>query len=419
MESQTGRFDGALESWRGLGNQFWVFWTATFFFTAGLFAFSLLHDLYLFDRGFNESFLGTITAAHSVGNMLGALPAGWLAGRLGLRRTLILCFCAAALAFAARVTFSGELALPVLSFVSGSVNTLWFVSLAPAIARLTTEKTRSFAYSVFFASSIGIGVIMGIVAGRMPEWLLQSGFADSDAEAKQTAILLGCGCMLISCWPAAYLKLPGQGRVASHVYPRGPFIILFAAAIAPWYFATGFLNPFFDAYLARHQGMSVKEVGMVFSAGQFAQILAILCAPYVFRRFGTVKGIMAMQVATGLTLGVLWLDPGRTGAAAAYWAYAAFQWMSEPGLFALLMSCVARTEQSGASAINFLVLFGLQAAAGAAAGSGFARFGYPPVLGAAGVVAVISGLLFGVLLRRSEPEPATGAADCPAIPAGP
>jgi predicted MFS family arabinose efflux permease len=76
----------------------------------------------------------------------------------------------------------------------------------------------------------------------------------------------------------------------------------------------------------------------------------------------------------------------------------AFQWMSEPGMFSLLMTRVAPTERSGASALNFLVISSANAIAAAAAGLSFARFGYPVVLAAIAGLALIAAFLFRTLL---------------------
>ena len=86
-------------------------------------------------------------------------------------------------------------------------------------------------------------------------------------------------------------------------------------------------------------------------------------------------------------------------AAAAYTGYMAFQYMSEPGMFTLLMESVAVAERNSASALNFLVTFAGQAIAASAAGWMLARFGYPPVLAAGAAICVAAALLLRGLLR--------------------
>jgi predicted MFS family arabinose efflux permease len=77
-----------------------------------------------------------------------------------------------------------------------------------------------------------------------------------------------------------------------------------------------------------------------------------------------------------------------------------FQYMGEPGVYSLLMNRVPAGQRTGASALNFVVLFGAQAIAAWAAGSAITRVGYPPVLFTAGAMALLAALLFAKLLRE-------------------
>ena len=111
-----------------------------------------------------------------------------------------------------------------------------------------------------------------------------------------------------------------------------------------------------------------------------------------------------MQIVTAVALGMLTLGPPGLLAGAVYAGYMAFQYMSEPGMYSLLMDGVEAPERSGASALNFLVIFGGQAVAAVAAGFGVRKFGYSIVLAAAAVTALIAGVMFRVLLdRRHQP----------------
>jgi len=135
---------------------------------------------------------------------------------------------------------------------------------------------------------------------------------------------------------------------------------------------------------------------------QFAQVIAVLAAPIVLKRLGAISGVMYMQLATAAALGMLTLGPTGVLAGAVYAGYMAFQYMSEPGMYSLLMEGVEAPERSGASALNFLVIFGGQAVAAAAAGVGVRKFGYPIILSVAAVTALIAGVMFRVLLGRGH-----------------
>lgn len=393
---------------RGLGKRFWQFMAAASLFNFGAFVFALLYNLYLLDLGYREGFIGLVTGATAAGSIFATLPAGLLAERWGLRATLSLVFGSGACVFVLRALPIGTGGLLVTAFLGGAVLAVWAVSIAPVIAQLSDEVRRPRAFSAFFGSSIALGILGGLVGGRLPGWLAHA-FALGPMAAKRAALIAAAAFAVLALWPAARLALARPGRSQRKSYPGGPFIRRYLLVLAVWSLATGSFNPFYNAFFSRHLHMPVERIGMVFSAGQAAQVGALLLAPLILRRFGLVAGIAGMQLATGATLACLALTPSASAAAAGFAAYMAAQWMSEPGLYSLLMGRVTEETRTGASALNFLVAFLFQAIAAAGAGAAFVRFGYPAVIGAAAGMAVLSSLLFRRLLAPfRKPLPPSG-----------
>jgi predicted MFS family arabinose efflux permease len=186
-----------------------------------------------------------------------------------------------------------------------------------------------------------------------------------------------------------------------------PLLWRFLIAMAAWHLGTGALNPFFNVFFVRHIRLPVEQVGLVFSGSQIAQVCAILLAPLAFRKFGFTRAISGMQLATAFALLALAMAGGPWWAAAAYAGYMMSQFMSEPGMFTLLMEGVRVGERSSASALNFLVAFSGQALAATAAGWLLKRFDYPPVMTGAAVICVVAALLFRVLLANPKPAAAS------------
>jgi predicted MFS family arabinose efflux permease len=224
--------------------------------------------------------------------------------------------------------------------------------------------------------------------------------ANDKVHAGQGSLLIGCGIAALAAWPASHLRFGTAPPRATRLFPGNPLVFRFLAALAVWGLATGSLNPFFNAYFAQAIHMPVQRIGFVFSAAQFAQVIAMLLAPVVFRKFGLVTGIVYTQILTALTLAGLATGPGASVAALGYMGYSAFQWMSEPGMYSLLMSQVSAPERTGASALNFLVIFSSNAIAAALAGTAISRYGYSPVLGTAALVALFAAALFRALPDR-------------------
>jgi predicted MFS family arabinose efflux permease len=296
---------------------------------------------------------------------------------------------------------SGPLLLG-LAFFGGIASALWAVALPPVVAQLTDETNRAFAFSVVFASGIGFGILAGLVGGHLPSWLLPLSWAHTAVSGKRAALLFACALAALAVWPASRLKFPSTPVAEKKHYPRNPFVVRFFPALAVWSFATGAFNPFFNAYFAHGLGFPVERIGTIFSGAHLAQVLAILAAPAVFRRFGLLAGILYTQVACGAALEWLAAGPHGQGTAIAFACFTSFQWMSEPGMYTLLMSKVRPDERAGASALNLLVIAGSQAIAAAVAGQAFARFGYPSVMTAIGATIFVAAVLFRFRLSGSE-----------------
>src|SRR5262249_35071264 len=141
----------------------------------------------------------------------------------------------------------------------------------------------------------------------------------------------------------------------------------------------------------RAMGFRVESIGLVFTVSQFAQVVAMLLAPILLARMGLSKGIAVTQAAAGLALVALGFSTPVT-AAILYPAFMAFQYMTEPGIFSVLMSGVPGGQRTAASAMNFVVTFSANALAAWIAGSAIAAFGYPPVLTVAGALALLAAL---------------------------
>lgn len=383
--------------WRvnALGRQFWLVLGAAALFNFPLFIFFLHYNLFLLDLGFREDFVGAINSAQRFGGMAGTIPAALIAQRWGLRRTLMATVVAAAAAEVLRAVIGARLPLAALAFASGAVFAVWAVLMAPLVAGAVEEKRRATAFSIFFASLIGIGVFANWLGGVLPSIL----------PGKRAVLLLAGGASALAVFPALRLKEFVRAPAGSRVYPRSRFLVLFLAAFAVWHLATGLFNPLNNVYL-RHAGFSDHAIGGTFAVSQAFQVVAMLLSPLVIRRFGLLNGIVLMIGATAVGLGALAAEPAGSAAASAFILYMAFQWMSEPGLNTLLMNQVGERERSGASALNYIVAFGAQALAAFAGGVWVTRYGYGPALAAAATLAVVAALLFRALLRpRPDTDP--------------
>ncbi|MEO8371627.1 MAG: MFS transporter [Candidatus Solibacter sp.] len=397
---------GARWWWRTnqFGARFWLFVLAAVLFNTALFIFYLLYNLYLVELGFGMGIVGEISAAARAGSLAGTLPGAWIAHRFGLRAALAGTIGATAAIILARSVIAQPLALSALAFAGGAAFAVWAVAMAPVIAAAVGERRRTQAFSLFFAIMFATGIAGNWVAGLLPGVL----------GGTQPALLFSGALAALALWPALRLQtaVPEYG---SRIYPRDRFLLRFLAPFALWHLATGAFNPFGNVYFSQLK-FRVEEIGVIFSGGQVVQVIAVLYAPMLIRRFGLATGIAVMMAATAMTLGGLAAQFSAEAAVVGYAAYMAFQWMSEPGLNTLLMNHVEERERAGASdgqplvdrhsmragasALTYLVAFGAQAVAAYAAGQLMERFGFGPVLAGAAVLAALAALGFRLGLDR-------------------
>jgi MFS family permease len=408
LTPETGNVS-RVSGWRGsknLGRPFFVFLAASCLFNIGMFMFVLLYNLYLLDIGYKEDFLGWMSSMTTAGNLVGTVFAVLLNRLIGLQRSVVVCFAATATIAAMRSLVVGEVALLGMAFTAGLFFALWAISITVVVAQITTPETRPFAFSIYLATVIGIGIIADPVGGHLPLWLNSLFGPTSDAQSKQWALLLSAAIVSLAVLPAMYLRLPQAMKEKRATYPRSSFVVRFLIAVAVLNIATAAFNPFSSAYFSLYLKMPVEQIGLVFSGSQLAQVVAILLSPLILKKFGLVWGIVYMEMAAGISLATLATGPPAMLAVLGFAGYTAFQWMDEPAMESLLMTKVEPHERSGATALMYMVIFASGAVTAPLAGKGLTRFGYPAIIGAAAFLLVLGALLFGFLLKRSVNETA-------------
>jgi MFS family permease len=405
---------------KNLSRAFWLFFAVAFFFDAGFSVYVFLFNLYLVDNHFNERAIGLIGGAGLLGSLIGTLPVGEIARRIGLRPVLIFALVAGPLIFSLRAVWVWQPAQLVLAFVGGFSMSAWGVCFIPAVANVTTERNRPAAFSLLFSAGIGTGALGGILCGYLPLWIKSAGFIMEPAEVKRLILLASCGIGLLGMIPLLRLRfakpieteqpaeLKSEGRQWLRRLRVDPFLFRFLPLMALWSAIQASFPPFANIYLSRQLHVPLVEIGVIFSTAQVMQFCMGLLAPVVHRWLGLVNGIVAMQIFIAVALGAMDVAGHGSPAIAFYLAFAGTQWMSSAGLYSLLMNKSRDNDLSTASAMTMFC--NAVAGAGATAGVGilFTRFGYPDVVAGIAVLAFVIAILFRVLLgyanRSAEPQ---------------
>lgn len=388
---------------------FWVYFSAVFFFDAGFCVYFFLFNLYLLDLHFNEQVMGLVGGAMTMGSVLVMLPAGMLSKKTGVRPLLIVCFIAAPVLNAVRAVWMWVPAQIVLALLAGMAISLGTVCYLPTVARFTTEKNRTAAFSLVLSASLGTSAVGGVICGYLPQWLRIVGYAMPAAEVKRLILLTSCGVVLLGLFPVLRLRIPlPQDAEPDQTIPTkpgwlrrwslSPFLVRFVPLMALWSVVLASFTPFSNVYLSGHLHIPMTRIGLIFSSVQILQLGIGLLTPIVFRAFGLMNGIIAIQIAAGVALSALAIAQNVTLAITLYLIFSAVQWMSSPGLYDLLMTETPDQERNTAAAITLFCNALVGSAATAGAGILFTRFGYPPVLFGIAALALSAAMLLRFLI---------------------
>ncbi|MBS1799648.1 MAG: MFS transporter [Acidobacteria bacterium] len=382
-----------------LSHEFWLFFTAAFFFDLGFAVYFFLFNLYLLDYGFNERTMGLVGSALTVGSIVGTIPAGIMAKRAGLWQMLVICFCAAPIAGILRVLFMAQTSQLALAVLAGIAMCLWGVCFSPAVARLTNEENRAFAFSLIFSVSIGSSAIGGLVCGYLPSWLHSWGMSASPLHIKQAILLSASACAALGMVALYRLRIPLTAKAATSSGEKSkhrwnPFLVRFLPVMALWSAVAASFVPFANVYFVRTFQMPLAKLGWIFSAAQVAQLLAGIAAPQLYQRIGRIHGIVVTQAVAALAFGLLAISASSASAVSIYLLLSASQWMSSPGLYSLLMDSVPDDLRSSASSLTMFFNSVMQAATIMLVGASLVHFGYPNVLMALMVAACTGAAMF-------------------------
>jgi MFS family permease len=390
------RFATRVRSWwlvETLGRQFWIFFTAALLFDFGIGLYFFLFNLFLLNLRFDERSMGMISAALTLGNVAGTVPVSILARRFGLQKLLLFCFIAAPTLSICRTLTVWMPAQIGLALLTGVALSSWPVCFAPAIAGLTEESNRVFAFSIAFATGIGTGTLAGFAGGFLPRMLQRVHVVSQSTDGMRLILVAASLVAMIGLWPVSNLKLgisPPSRRDKSPLVH--PYLRRFLPAFAIWSIVTGSFIPFAPVFFQKKVGMSLEHVGEIFAASQLAQFCAVLIAPLLYRKVGSIVGIVYAQIASAGLIIALACSQSTSLAVACYLAYTAVQFTAGPGFYGTLMSRVPEANRSSASAWQNVVGALSQAGSAALTGMLVVRFGYGLVFSANAILAVFAAL---------------------------
>ncbi len=126
---------------------------------------------YAHSLGYRPDFIGVLNAASAVGALIGAVPTGLLADRIGHKPVLLVSAVLTPLFLAAIGLVTSAPLLLLFSFLQGVGATAYWVTNIPLLIENTTERQRVgvLAFNSFLL--LGVGALGNLLGGAIPEFV--------------------------------------------------------------------------------------------------------------------------------------------------------------------------------------------------------------------------------------------------------
>ena len=175
----------------------------------------LFFNFYMLQSGYTREFLGLVNSMPSAAALIFSIFIGRFSDRIGRKAALMLGIGLATLSMLAQVTFRQPAIIVAAAFLTGIFNTLFLVSQAPLMMKLSDARNRTMLFSLNYGLQTISGAVGNIFAGQLPAMFgLLLSVQEHSATAYQavlvTSILVGTTSMI----PLWFMKEPRAGLAA-------------------------------------------------------------------------------------------------------------------------------------------------------------------------------------------------------------
>jgi MFS family permease len=293
----------------GLPRPFWVLWAGTIVNRLGQFVEPFLALYLVRGRGLSLGLTGLMVTCFGAGSFLSQPLGGWLADRIGRRRTMVGGLWATSAALGLLAISRPLWAIGVTAALTGLATDLYRPAASAAVADLVpaADRPRAFAL-VYWAINLGVSVsgVLGGVLATHGWWLL---FTLDALTTAGFAVLVARGVPETAPEPEPDAD-PGGYRVV--------FADRLAVALSLLTFVSG--TVYLQAYIAlplamSRDGLSPAAYGLAYAVNP---VVVLLVQPLTLRRLSRLPPTR-VYASSAFVLGVGF---GLTALAHSIWAYA-------------------------------------------------------------------------------------------------
>ena len=388
----------------------WYFLIGNFFAGFGFTGFSLLFNLYLKASGKGEGTIGHVLSTGTYATVLMIFPAAYLVRKMSIRPIMLIVPVAMSAGYAIAIQAETMQMIMTGIAISGFAGAFSSVIGGPLLMQSSGETERTHLFSINHAVALLSGITGNLVAGKLPDILVQENI--SLATGYRYAIFIHLLIALFSLYfysriRVRHISFSDNGEDEQGVFRfriKTPKKILAYLAIPPMMvgLGAGMTIPFLNLYFKTRFEMSSNNIGMLFALAQLFTIGGALVAPMLARKFGMIMSVILSQIISLPFLLILGLSHYLPLAIAAFLIRNALMNMSAPISSNFSMEAVHpddRSITSGLLSLAWLFTWGITANIG---GYFIENFGYELPFAFTMMFYILSSYLYYRLLLPVE-----------------
>jgi len=382
----------------------------TIIFGAALGVRRLLFNFFVLSLGYDEALLGSLITVNNLTALISALPMGYLADRLGRKKSLIGSAVLVSISIVVMVIFPSPSMFMLTNFIMGLGMSLSSVTMGPFLMENSGEKERTYLFSFSSGLNTAAGFVGNWVGGYLPGWMGAYLLVNAlSAEAYGSAMIVIAVISVAGIIPLILFKPqklePGErSSIASLEYIK-EHAGQFSKLVIPMLITSigaGLIMPFMNVFFRNVHMQSDSQIGVLFAWGSLAMGIGLLIAPVLADRFGKIQIVVITQAMSIPFLFLLGFSPWYWLSAFAYFFRLALMNMSGPVYQTFVMEEVEpKARATVASLVSMASSFGW-AFSPMISGWIQVKYGFQPAFGLTLIIYVISIYFYWKFFLRGK-----------------
>src|SRR6266568_2508137 len=337
---------------------------------------ALTLNYYVHSLGYRPDFIGVFSAMPAVGALIGAVPTGMLADRIGRKPVLLLTAALTPLFLATCGLVTTAPLLLAASMIQGFVSTAYWVTNLPLLTESTTEKQRVGVFALNSFLLLGVGALGNLLGGAIPEFI--AGILHVSAASTlplRWGVFSAALFTFVFGLPLWLLHEPKRVQYAKQAptaakaeVPTVPFskerpILLFLQLLIPdlvFTMGEGAVVALIQIYFVLRFGLLPGTLGIIFTISGLAGGIFSLTAPLFVKRWSKLRLITSVQYLSAPLMVLIGFAPTLPLAISGEYARSLMRTLIEPVYAAFAMEQVSdrhRATLSGLYSVTWSIGF--------------------------------------------------------------